>query len=395
MNNVTNFLLSSEPEWQQLSSLAKAICEALDAGENLRLGPPAVVSACGIEVDSERIRLNAAALHGLNQLARARGIEARRDAMFAGSIVNVSERRAALHVALRAREGAHPGLTITRSVMTDRERMRALAERLHAGSMQGSTGESIHNIVNIGIGGSDFGSRLLCDALSDLAPSHLRVHFVSGVDGIQIERLCRTWEPQRTVFIVSSKSFSTPETLLNARTLLDRFNARSLNIADHWFAVTGNANAAQRLGIPRSNVFDIPEWVGGRFSAWGAVGLAAALYLGWPVFERWLAGGVEMDEHHLAAPVDENLPVRLALHNIWHSTFLGCPSHCIASYDNRLANFLTWAQQLEMESNQSVTEDGRPWTIQRPPSFGVASETTVSTPTISFYERGHSAPRSP
>jgi glucose-6-phosphate isomerase len=239
--------------------------------------------------------------------------------------------------------------------------MRGLAEALHAGELKGSTGEPITDIVNIGIGGSDFGSRLLCDALSDHAPGHLKPHFVSGVDGIQIERLCRAADPRRTLFIVSSKSFSTVETLTNARTLQHWFAGQPLAMERHWFAVTGRPDAAERLGIPRVNIFDVPAWIGGRFSAWGAVGLPAALYLGWPAYSEWLNGGAEMDEHHRTAPLETNLPVRLGLHNVWHSSFLRCPSHCIVSYDNRLAAFLSWAQQLEMESNgKSVSAGGRP-----------------------------------
>jgi glucose-6-phosphate isomerase len=241
--------------------------------------------------------------------------------------------------------------------------MQSLAEALHSGNAPGRAvpGRRLTDIVNIGIGGSDFGSRLVCDALRDLAPPHLRVHFVASVDGIQIERLQRQLDPRSALFIVSSKSFSTVETLLNAKTLLDWFGKASVRVEDHWFAVTGNSAAAENLGIPARNILDVPEWVGGRFSAWGAVGLPAALYLGWPLYEQWLAGGAAMDEHHRTAPLEDNLPIRLALINVWNSTFLGWPSHCIVSYDNRLSEFLTWAQQLEMESNgKSVTEDGRP-----------------------------------
>jgi glucose-6-phosphate isomerase len=310
-------------------------------------------------VRGQRNRLTSEALGALHALGRARGVELRRNAMFAGDQVNRSERRAALHVALRAADPQGDRPDLARQVLPARNRMRDLAEALHAGTMRSSTGEPITDIVNIGIGGSDFGTRLLCDALGDLAPDHLRVHFLSGVDGLQIERLCRSLDAHRAIFVVSSKSFSTVETLLNAKTLMHWFGGRSLNVADHWFAVTGNAAAAERLGIPRENVLDVPEWVGGRFSAWGAVGLPAALYLGWPAYREWLEGGAEMDAHHLHAPLEDNLPVRLALLNVWHSTFLGCPSHCIASYDNRLSEFLTWAQQLEMESNgKHVTDDG-------------------------------------
>lgn len=353
-------LPSASPEWLKLAALAADIRRALSEGTDLRHRESQPLSACGIEVNGQRNRLTAEAIGGLYALARSRRVEGQRDAMFSGAIVNRSEQRAALHIALRAREPLRQGEAIAGQVLAARNRMRAMAQALHAGTMKGSTGEAITDIVNVGIGGSDFGSRLLCDALRDRAPAHLRVHFVSGVDGAQIERLCRFLDPSRSVFIVSSKSFSTVETLLNAKSLMQWFRAHSLDVDDHWFAVTGNAPAAERLGISPPNVLNVPEWVGGRFSAWGAVGLPAALYLGWPVYQEWLDGGAAMDEHHATAALEENVPVRLALNNVWHSSFLDCPSHCIASYDNRLAAFLTWAQQLEMESNGKRTnDDGR------------------------------------
>ncbi|MGB3427795.1 MAG: hypothetical protein WBA53_06415, partial [Burkholderiaceae bacterium] len=353
-------LPSASADWLRLAELAADVRRSLNEGNDLLHGENEALSACGIEVDGQRLRLTQDALSGLYALALSRRVEDQRNAMFSGEIVNRSEQRAALHVALRAREPLRLGDAIAGQVLPVRDRMRGMAQALHAGAMKGSTGDSITDIVNIGIGGSDFGSRLLCDALHDRAPAHLRVHFVSGVDGVQIERLCRFLDPRRSVFIVSSKSFSTVETLLNANTLLQWFRGHSLNVDDHWFAVTGNAAAAERLGIPGKNALSVPEWVGGRFSAWGAVGLPAALYLGWPLYQEWLEGGAEMDEHHASAALEENLPVRLALLNVWHSSFLDCPSHCIASYDNRLSQFLTWAQQLEMESNgKRTTDDGR------------------------------------
>ena len=361
MTAQTDPLPSISPAWKRLASVATSIRGELDRGGDLRHGPGASVSACGVEVDSERSRLTPEALDALHALARVQNVEQKRDAMYSGAIVNRSERRPALHVALRAEDPAALAPGFARQIGADRERMRGLAEALHSGGLRGSTGHAITDIVNIGIGGSDFGSRLLCDALGDLAPDRLRVHFVSGVDGLQVDRLRRVLDPQKTVFVVSSKSFSTVETLANASTLLEWFRKHSLSMADHWFAVTGKARAAEQLGISPANIFDVPDGVGGRFSAWGAVGLPAALYLGWPVFRAWLAGGAEMDRHHQHAPLEQNLPVRLALNNVWHSTFLDCPSHCIASYDNRLSAFLSWAQQLEMESNgKSVTEYGRP-----------------------------------
>jgi glucose-6-phosphate isomerase len=357
---MTPKLPSGAATWRSLNALAQKILDR--SKDKPRPGAAARrIAACGIEIDSSRQLLSPETLEQLHLLARERQVEKVRDAMFAGEIVNRSEQRAALHSALRADDPGDLGAKIGDQVRRTRARMQSLAEALHAGTLKGSSGAPLTDIVNIGIGGSDFGSRLLCDALRDRAAAHLRVHFIASVDGVQIDRLKRQIDPGRTLFVVSSKSFGTVETLLNAKTLLHWFRGSSLDVARHWYAVTGNAAKAQALGIPADNVLDVPDWVGGRFSAWGAVGLPAALYLGRPLFSEWLAGGAAMDEHHRTAPLEANLPVHLALLNVWNSTFLQFPSHCIASYDNRLAEFLTWAQQLEMESNgKSTSDDGQP-----------------------------------
>jgi glucose-6-phosphate isomerase len=357
-------LPSVTANWRSLTSLARELLGSVRSGDDVRLGdtPHARLSAHGLTIDDARRLMTPEALELLHALARERELERRRDALFAGAVVNRSEGRAALHPLLRDFGGPacrNAPADLRAGVMHTRERMKSMAERLHGGLLLGSSGEPITDIVNIGIGGSDFGSRLLCDALQDLAPAHLRTHFVSNLDGLQITRLLATLKAESSLFIVSSKSFGTVETLMNARTLRTWFDGRGLKVADHWFAVTGKPAAAEGIGIPAANVFDVPDWVGGRFSAWGAVGLPAALTLGWPVFEQWLRGGAAADEHFVTTPLERSLPVRLALGNVWHTTFLGMQSHCLASYDNRLAEFLTWAQQLEMESNgKSVSEDG-------------------------------------
>jgi len=354
-------LPSESTTWRELATLARDSVARMTRGDGTRLGLQPPLSACGIEIEDSRRVLTAEALDLLLALADERQLAKRRDALLAGAVVNRSESRAVLHPLLRdfggsaCRQAPEPA---RQSVLQTRARMRALSDRLHAGALRGSTGAPITDIVNIGIGGSEFGARLLCDALRDLAPADLRVHFVSNLDALQITRLVRTLKAETALFVVSSKSFSTVETLLNARTLRRWFDGFGLKSEDHWFAVTGKAAAAEAIGIPADNIFDVPDWVGGRFSAWGAVGLPAALYLGWPAFEQWLRGGAVADEHFASAPLERNLPVRLALDNVWHSTFLGCQTHCIAAYDNRLAEFITWAQQLEMESNgKSVNED--------------------------------------
>lgn len=357
-------LPSASPTWRSLvTSGGEARARTL-RGDDTRLGSGAPAAACGVQLDAQRRVLPRDALELLSSLAEERQLASRREALLSGAIVNRSERRAALHPLLRDFGGVacrHAPASLRAGVLATRDRMRALADRLHAGALRGSTGEPITDIVNVGIGGSEFGARLLCDALQDLAPAGRRVHFVSNLDGLQIDRLLRTLRAESALFVVSSKSFGTVETLVNARTLRQWFDGRGLNASDHWYAVTGKAAAAEAIGIPAGNVFDVPDWVGGRFSAWGAVGLPAALYLGWPVFEQWLRGGTAVDEHFATAPLADNLPVRLALENVWHATFLGCQTHCLAAYDDRLAEFTTWAQQLEMESNgKSVSEDGAP-----------------------------------
>ena len=357
-------LPSESTTWRGLATLARDSVARMTRGDGTRLGSQPPLSACGIEIDDSRRVLTAEALDLLLALADERQLAKRRDAMLAGAVVNRSESRAALHPLLRDFGGLacrQAPETARQSVRQTRARMRAMSEQLHAGTLRGSTGAPITDIVNIGIGGSEFGARLLCDALQDLAPADLRTHFVSNLDAVQITRLLGALRAESALFVVSSKSFGTVETLLNARTLRRWFDGFGLKAEDHWFAVTGKAAAAESIGIPATNVLDVPAWVGGRFSAWGAVGLPAALYLGWPVFEQWLRGGAAADEHFASAPLDRSLPVRLALDNVWHSTFLGCQTHCVAAYDERLAEFITWAQQLEMESNgKSVSEDGVP-----------------------------------
>ena len=357
-------LPSTGVAWRALDTLASGIRDRICSGRAVRFAyaPSARLNACGSALDDARRPLSAEVVEQLLALATERQLEKRRAALLAGAIVNRSENRPALHPLLRdfgGRACADAPEEARLRVLHTRAQMRTLAERLHSGTLTGTNGEPITDIVNIGIGGSEFGARLLCDALQDVAPPGRRIHFVSNLDGLQIARLLKGLRAPSTLFIVSSKSFTTGETLRNARTLRTWFDAQTLASDRQWYAVTGNATAAEAFGIPADNVLDVPEWVGGRFSAWGAVGLPAALLLGWPLFEAWLRGGAAADEHWAFAALDHNLAVRLALVDVWNTTFLGCPSHCIASYDDRLAQLLPWAQQLVMESNgKSVGEDG-------------------------------------
>lgn len=348
------------PEWSSLQSAAARIRHRIRDDGALRHCDPAAVLAIeelGIELDGTRQWLDAAALDSLHAFARAQQLEARRDALLGGALVNHSERRAALHGALRSPKTASivsGGQDVVPLVHATLARMRELADALHAGRLTGAGGTPITDIVNIGIGGSDLGPRLVCDALQDEAPDHLRVHFLSNVDGTGAARLMRKLRPAATLFIVSSKSFATRETRLNAKTLFAWCLASGLSASElqaQVFAVTARPAAAEEFGIAADNILPLWDWVGGRFSVWSAIGLPVALQLGYRKFEEMLAGAAAMDQHFAKAELEQNLPMRMALLAIWNGTVLNMPSHCAVAYDDRLRLFVDWLQQLEMESN--------------------------------------------
>ncbi len=305
-------------------------------------------------------------------LARERGMEARIGAMFAGEKINNTEERAALHVALRNRsdrpmrvdgEDVMPGV---RAVLA---RMRAFAGQVRGGDWRGMDGRPITDVVNIGIGGSDLGPAMVCEALAPYArpphsPRELRVHFVSNVDGAHLGETLRGLDPATTLFVVVSKTFTTQETLANARSARQWLLAAGGDeaaVARHFVAVSTNEAAVRAFGIDPAHMFGFWDWVGGRYSLWSAVGLSIALAVGMDHFEALLDGAHAMDEHFRAAPLEENLPVILALLGVWYADFLGAASHAVLPYDQSLRRLPAWLQQLDMESNGNrVTRAGAP-----------------------------------
>jgi len=321
------------------------------------------LAACGIRLDFSRQRLDTEALQLLRRLAAHRDVSGAQRAMVRGELVNASEQRPALHTALRApadSDLAGPP-AVQHAAHAELDRLRAFAERVRSTAWRGAGGQAITDVINIGIGGSDSGPRLLCDALAEFADGP-RVHFLSNVDGHRVARLLPRLDPGTTLAVVSSKSFSTRETLLNAeavRAWLTKAGISDAALAQHMVVVSAKPGAAAVLGVPDANQFHLWDWVGGRFSVWSAIGLPALLALGPARFDEFLAGGHAMDRHALDSPLEANLPATLALLAFWNIAVLQTTSECLLPYDDRLRGMVTWLQQLEMESlGKSRAADG-------------------------------------
>ena len=332
------------------------------------------LEAAGIFLDFSKNHLTERTHELLVALAESSGVEAKVEAMFRGEVVNPTEGRASLHTALRNRsdeavtvdgEDVMPGI---RDVL---DRLGAFSEKVRGGEWTGRDGRPITDVVNIGIGGSDLGPLMAVEALAPFAHERLRFHFVSNVDGSHLVSTLKKVDPDTTLFIVASKTFTTQETLANAHSARQWFldsGASEADIARHFVAVSTNAAAVGEFGIDTDNMFGFWDWVGGRYSLWSAIGLPLMLAIGPERFERFLEGGHAMDRHVRSAPLKENLPVTLALLTVWYNDFRGSGSHLIAPYDQYLHRFPAYLQQLTMESNgKHVHLDGSEVTIPTGP----------------------------
>jgi len=315
--------------------------------------------------DYSKCAVNDRILDGLEALAKAAKVEEKRDAMFGGDIINITEERAVLHVALRNRTN-RPILVDGKDVMPDVnsviEAMSAFADGVRSGALQGATGKKITDVVNIGIGGSDLGPVM---ATLALAPFHdgPRLHFVSNVDGAHIADTLKLLDPETSLFIVASKTFTTIETMTNAATarafIADKLGEAA--VGHHFAAVSTALDKVGAFGIDASRVFGFWDWVGGRYSIWSAIGLPLMIAIGKENFGRFLDGGHAIDEHFRTAPIRENIPMLLGLIGFYHRNVLGYPSRAILPYDQRLSRFPAYLQQLDMESNgKAVTLDSTP-----------------------------------
>lgn len=331
------------------------------------------LSAAGLFLDYAKNRINSETLSLLMELARQSRVEEKRDAMFGGSIFNNTEHRAVLHTALRAPKSAailFNGKNIVPEVHAVLDQAAAFTEQIHSGKWKGYTGKHITDIVHIGIGGSDLGPRMVCQALRPYCKPDIAVHFVSNVDGHDLDAVLGRVNPETTLFIIASKTFTTLETMLNANTARNWFlgNATEKDLPRHFVAISTNREAVSAFGIHPDNMFPFWDWVGGRYSVWSAIGLPVMLALGCDRFAELLAGAHAMDTHFKNAALENNMPVILALIGIWNRNFLNYASVSIAPYLQDLAHFPSYLQQLEMESNgKRVTREGKPVTWQTSP----------------------------
>jgi glucose-6-phosphate isomerase len=323
---------------------------------------------CGeLLLDYSKNRITQETLTHLLALAQQANLAEWVERMFGGEKINATEHRAALHTALRNR-AERPVLVDGQDVMPNVRRvlaaMRTFSDAVRSGAHRGHTGKPITDIVNIGIGGSDLGPLMVCEALKPFGKPDLRAHFVSNVDATHLLETLRGLNAETTLFIVSSKTFTTQETLTNARAarawMIDALGDEAA-VAKHFAAVSTNLSATSQFGINPENVFEFWDWVGGRYSLWSAIGLPIAIYLGMDHFEALLGGAYEMDQHFRTTAFENNLPVLLALLGIWYGNFFGAGSNAVLPYDQYLHRFAAYLQQLDMESNgKGVDRNGQP-----------------------------------
>lgn len=359
--------ITATPAWQALSKHYDEIGDLHLTelfAEDPNRGTELVLTVGDLYIDYSKHRVTRRTLELLADLARAAGLEARRDAMFAGEHINTSEDRAVLHTALRLPADASltvDGQDVVADVHSVLDRMGDFTDRLRNGEWSGATGERIKTVVNIGIGGSDLGPVMVYDALRHYADAGISARFVSNVDPADLVATLADLDPATTLFIVASKTFSTLETLTNAtaarRWLIDALGEDA--VAKHFVAVSTNAKLVGEFGIDTANMFGFWDWVGGRYSVDSAIGLSVMAVIGRERFAEFLSGFHLIDEHFRTAPLAENAPALLGLIGLWYSNFFGAQSRAVLPYSNDLSRFAAYLQQLTMESNgKSVRADG-------------------------------------
>jgi glucose-6-phosphate isomerase len=318
-----------------------------------------------ILLDYSKNRIDEEVMDALFAFARQVDIEGRRDAMWAGDAINITEHRSVLHMALRY-QGSEPvmvnGEDVMPAVRETLANIKVFSNEVRDGSIRGATGDQFTDVVNIGIGGSDLGPAMVTLALEPYTRPNLRAHYVSNVDGAHMHDTLKRLDPKTTLFIVASKTFTTDETMTNAATarawISEALGEQAVN--DHFAAVSTNIEACKSFGIKQDRIFGFWDWVGGRYSVWSAIGLPVAIAVGFENFEKFLKGAAEMDQHFLTAPLEKNLPVVMGLIGVWYRNGWGFATHAVLPYDQRLSRFTAYLQQQDMESNgKSVTLAGK------------------------------------
>ena len=356
--------ITQRPEWKKLNedlaTLEKTSMRKLFADDPKRFERFSI-EAAGLFLDYSKNKINDDVADHLIALAETVDIEGARKRMTHGEHINKTEDRAVLHIALRdfAMRAYHvDGENVAPAVVSERDKMKAFANRIHSGTHKGYAGKTLDTVVNIGIGGSDLGPLMVVEGLRPYWIEGRRAFFVSNVDGQHLADVLAQVNPETTLFVIASKTFTTQETLTNANSARDWFlskGAAQADIASHFVALSTNEKAVSAFGIDPENMFRFWDWVGGRFSLWSAIGLSIALQIGFDNFERLLRGAHAMDEHFRSAPLQENMPVMLALVGVWNRNFMGAGAHAVLPYDQHLHRLPAYLQQAEMESNGKRT----------------------------------------
>lgn len=358
LQSLSDWYPTQQTEWAKLERLSGSD-QKIDSVERMEL------SLAGISVDFSKLSWNQQVLDQFVALAEKSPVQQGIRAMFAGDHINFTEDRPALHVALRgevSEQVSWQGVPVNRLVAEQKQKMFALAEKLRGGEWIGATGKPITDVVNLGVGGSDLGPRMVCDALQDEASGTVRVHFAATLDGTELKRVLKHCDPEATLFVVVSKTFTTIDTMRNfqfaqqwAVEVLDK----SRFFQSHVIAVSANTEAMSELGVPKPHQLTFFDWVGGRYSLWSTVGVSIAIALGEEAFQAMLDGAKEIDEHMVSAPLNENLPLMLALADVWNANFAGLNHRLILPYDFRLRMLPDYLQQLVLESNgKQITASG-------------------------------------
>ena len=356
------------PSWKKLNQLAKdkktQHLNTLFSNDSKRFDRFSI-ELPRLLLDYSKNLIDSETMENLLALADETEVAQWRSKMFSGEKINTTENRAVLHTVLRRQSDEAlivDGENLTKKVKGQLADMEIFVNKVRQGQWLGYSGKRITDIVNIGVGGSNLGPEMVTEALKHYSDNSVNVHYVSNVDGAQIFETLRLLNPEKVLFIVSSKTFTTTETMTNAKTAINWLISSSVDqksVAKHFVAVTTNKEKAMSFGIDEENIFDMWDWVGGRFSLWSGIGLPIALGLGFEQFKALLEGANEMDEHFLNAPMKDNMPVIMALISVWNTTFLGYQSQAILPYDQTLHRLSAYLQQAEMESNgKSVSWDG-------------------------------------
>ena len=372
-----NQRLMEAPSWRALQAHYEKVkgiqLRELFAGDPNR-GDRLTAEAAGLYLDYSKNRITDETIRLLVRLAKERGVADRRDAMFRGEKINITEDRAVLHVALRAPRGTQikvGGVDVVPEVHAVLDKMAVFSDRVRSGEWKGHTGKSIRNVINVGIGGSYLGPEMAYDALRTFTDRAMKFRFVANVDGAAFAEATYDLDPAETLFILSSKTFTTLETMTNAATAR-RWVVNAVKsdaaVAKHFVAVSTNAKGVSKFGIDTANMFGFWDWVGGRYSMDSAIGLSTMIAIGPQGFEELLAGFHDMDEHFRTAPLEKNLPVLMGLLTVWYNNFFGAETIGIMPYADNLKRFPAYLQQLQMESNgKHVTLDRQPVNYQTGP----------------------------